>query len=1563
MTMSRERWLRGGDETPAFDWSAEARKLDVPLDVARALYLRAARLVADPERAEQLYLRRLRAAAEARRAAAPRPVAAPGRRTRLFHEPGGAADERTHRDQHAPGRTTRVLYEAIDGDAQMRGGGDVQRALSALMSGIESGPDAMPAAASAESAVVLDSSSAAAALHGRLVAAAASGQGAASALADSDPATATAVLRELRSESVPGHTAPLLRLVTRAADGEVERMLSRGSTGIGLPADVVARLAPHVGRDAAGAARLHTGDTADLVAAAHHARALTLGQDIFFARGEYAPGSERGDELLVHELTHVAQGQRGELARAAAKGIDTGGPLDAAEAEADLRARFAALQLHAPTREVPARVQPTGGQPASPEERTARIAAQQERVTLANQVSEPLSIQPALVITPQAPEVDPASATPTTPATTATTTTATTAPTATGNAYVDVFQAQPSMQAMELWEEAGTEATTQFADEQARFDAALPEIPIVLEGFETPAAGDGIGGHATVSTESTDAGATPPAAETIATPEAPPVIAADAVVEAIPASTDTAQMQADAQQALDALPTTAPNVSTDPGPAPMTELAGQADPVCMLGDQQQALTDGIAALDPALTAIVTGPGPAQIQPIDLDETLAVPPADDAGAMPVLPAVEGMAKFKSWNLPADVQATFDGIAKPKMDANLAEAQAQMTAAESQRDADRALAVADAQEQVRLANVDADLQQQTRIAETRTRIANQQADTLLRQQAEVARIDQQAGERRTTTVTRINDRITADQATVETNFQDAQRRADDRRVQGEAEAAQKKQDAQDQAANQSWWDQLVGSIVDAIQSIADEINQVLDAIGEAVGQILEDVKNAACQIIDAACNFVCQELAAFGDWLKSEVTALIGTVFPELAAELNRLIDQVVVEATAAVTAIADDLKTAVTALCDGLKEAIDAAIATFKAAVDAAATFATALVTGDWSVVGKMFLDGILQLLGIDPAAFYALIGEAEDSIEKIIQDPGAFVGHLIDAVKLGFQQFGDNFLVHLQDGLIQWLVGTLGGAGIHMPASFDLAGIFDLVCQVLGLTWPRLRQKVVAVIGEDNTERLEFVAQYIEAFLAGGFAGLWEQVQQDLSNLWDIVVGGIQDWLIQNVVQAAILRIATMWNPVGAILQLIQTAWTTYQWLRENAQRIFGLVEAVVHSVSSIVAGDISGAANLVESSLARLVPIAISLFADLLGLGGIADEIQRIIGDVQALIDQAIDALIERVKALFRGGDGDADAENPPEVPRSLEEPSLGALANLSEAVAAQVREAEPGQVIYQSATADPQEATEQLLANHPDAAFDTTTGKLTLPPIDTSALAAATSLEQLGQIVAQQTGVSKVTLDKNRDGIALRGHINPDAILTDRWKDASDDELRAHLGPLAQDMWKKMQDAYAANKAPVQAPDGNWLATNEAGRGRLPGRGPCLSLVMDRQTGQVFYRQNTGTVAVPRDGESMLEPTLLERTQEVIKTNGPSPTTRNFPGDGWRRGSGQPGGAGGYPGSHGEVQGSNDVLRARSGAVMGDIVIYNIRTEHMSASPAPTMPRCANCVVITEGATVLTD
>lgn len=61
--------------------------------------------------------------------------------------------------------------------------------------------------------------------------------------------------------------------------------------------------------------RIHTGPRAEAAAAALDARAYTLGRDIVFAAGEYAPHTDAGQRLLAHELAHVIQQRPGVLQR------------------------------------------------------------------------------------------------------------------------------------------------------------------------------------------------------------------------------------------------------------------------------------------------------------------------------------------------------------------------------------------------------------------------------------------------------------------------------------------------------------------------------------------------------------------------------------------------------------------------------------------------------------------------------------------------------------------------------------------------------------------------------------------------------------------------------------------------------------------------------------------------------------------------------------------------------------------------------------------------------------------------------------------------------------------------------------------------------------------------------------------------------------------------------------------------------------------------------------------------------------------------------------------------
>lgn len=82
-----------------------------------------------------------------------------------------------------------------------------------------------------------------------------------------------------------------------------------------------------------GAVRVHTGPEPDHLSRSMSARAFTVGNDIFFGRGGYRPGSAAGDHLLAHELAHVVQ-QGGGVGRLQTK-LTVGPPDDASEREAD----------------------------------------------------------------------------------------------------------------------------------------------------------------------------------------------------------------------------------------------------------------------------------------------------------------------------------------------------------------------------------------------------------------------------------------------------------------------------------------------------------------------------------------------------------------------------------------------------------------------------------------------------------------------------------------------------------------------------------------------------------------------------------------------------------------------------------------------------------------------------------------------------------------------------------------------------------------------------------------------------------------------------------------------------------------------------------------------------------------------------------------------------------------------------------------------------------------------------------------------------------------------------
>ena len=318
---------------------------------------------------------------------------------------------------------------------------------------------------------------------------------------------------------------------------------------------------------------------------------------------------------------------------------------------------------------------------------------------------------------------------------------------------------------------------------------------------------------------------------------------------------------------------------------------------------------------------------------------------------------------------------------------------------------------------------------------------------------------------------------------------------------------------------------------------------------------------------------------------------------------------------------------------------------------------------------EFIFEGAMLIAGPIGLQIVGIVRKIGDTFNKIVEDPVAFVGHLVDAVKKGIGQFAQNIWEHLKTGVIAWLTGTLGDAGLVLPKVWDLRGILDLVLQILGITWPKIRAKLVAVTSEKTVAMLETAFGFIKTLVTEGPAAAWKEIVAAIGNLWDMVIGGVKDWAVTKIVTAAITKLATMLNPAGAIIQAIIAIYNTIAFFIERIKQILDFVESVVDSIANIALGKISAAANYVEKAMARTIPVILGFLARLIGLGDVSGAIKKVITAIQEKVDKAIDSVIkwvvDKAKSLFGGKDAKADPDAPPDAKVSKPLDMAGDLAH----------------------------------------------------------------------------------------------------------------------------------------------------------------------------------------------------------------------------------------------------------------------------------------------------------
>ncbi|NAS14296.1 eCIS core domain-containing protein [Poritiphilus flavus] len=303
-----------------------------------------------------------------------------------------------------------------------------------------------------------------------------------------------------------------------------------------------------------------------------------------------------------------------------------------------------------------------------------------------------------------------------------------------------------------------------------------------------------------------------------------------------------------------------------------------------------------------------------------------------------------------------------------------------------------------------------------------------------------------------------------------------------------------------------------------------------------------------------------------------------------------------------------------------------------------------LVAGAFEKIGKAFLNiagefmswaggTVLQLLeiifSVVAPAVVPWLKKAGGAFNSILENPIGFVGNLVEAAKQGFMQFAANIGTHLKKALINWLMGSLAGAGIYIPQSLSIKEIIKFVLSVLGISWANLRLKLVKHLGEPAVKALETGFELVTILVTKGPLAMWERIKEQLSDLKSMIIGEITSWVVTKVVTKAITKLVSSLNPAGAVIQAILFIYDTVTFLIDKIAQIARVGMAVLDSMAAIANGAIGGAVKKVEQTLAGMLTLAISFLANFLGLGKISKKIVSIVKKIQKKVDQAIDKVI----------------------------------------------------------------------------------------------------------------------------------------------------------------------------------------------------------------------------------------------------------------------------------------------------------------------------------------------
>ncbi|MGD9948597.1 MAG: DUF4157 domain-containing protein [Desulfobulbus sp.] len=304
------------------------------------------------------------------------------------------------------------------------------------------------------------------------------------------------------------------------------------------------------------------------------------------------------------------------------------------------------------------------------------------------------------------------------------------------------------------------------------------------------------------------------------------------------------------------------------------------------------------------------------------------------------------------------------------------------------------------------------------------------------------------------------------------------------------------------------------------------------------------------------------------------------------------------------------------------------------------------VDGDIAGAAWAFFQAVLRIFNVPAQLVVQILTKAAGAIGTILTNPLGFLANLLRAMGAGFTQFFGNIGTHLLSGFTNWLFSTVREAGINPPEDFSLRSVLGFVLEVLGVSvenvFARLGRRISPAIVARLRSMLSVatgVWSFVATLVTEGPAGLWQELSERLSNLWDTVVQGVVGFITERVIGWAGRWLVSLLDVTG-IMPVINTLIAIYRAIESFMQylrQMLEIVSRVLDGIGGIARGAISEAAGFVERALAGALPIAIGFLANQAGLGRLSQRLREILGGLRGRVEGAIDWLIDRALRLGR--------------------------------------------------------------------------------------------------------------------------------------------------------------------------------------------------------------------------------------------------------------------------------------------------------------------------------------